>query len=302
MSTTTKRATGLALTLAALCVASCTDERTYPSTPPDVVGGARPAIVYRPFDYDPGVAYPLVVLLHGYATNAFVEDAFFGTSARVDTRGYLLVTPEGTLDPEGKQYWNAGACCAFGPSPPDDVAYLTGLVDEIQSAYHVDSRRIFVIGHSNGGAMAMKLACDAPSRFAAITSLAGIAPEHASECPASPSRVSVLDIHGDADDVVLYDGTTTTVGIPLAPYPSATEALHRFALRLDCDDVAPTIGAAFDLAEQIAGAETTPSRYTAGCAPGTSAELWTIAGGSHIPFFVADGTDRVLDWLFAHPR
>ena len=51
-----------------------------------------------------------------------------------------------------------------------------------------------------------------------------------------------------------------------------------------------------------AGAETTPLRYASGCAPGTSAELWTIAGGNHLPGVRPMGTEAILDWLFAHGR
>lgn len=287
---------------AMLALAACDSGTTYSADPPTIVGGLRPANVYRPSDYDPSRAYPLVLLLHGYGANGFLQDTFFGTSGRVDAHQYLLVVPEGVTDASDKQYWNAGPCCAFAAGAPDDVAYLTGLVDEMERTYHVDRGRVYVLGHSNGGAMAMKLACAASDHFTAIASLAGIAPEHETDCPATTHDVSVLQMHGDADDVVLYAGSTVQMGIPLSPYPSAPEAARRFASRLGCDTTMSTVGPVFDLWDGAAGPETTPTVYATGCHPGTSAELWTIAGAPHVPFFVADGTDRVLDWLFAHHR
>ena len=168
--------------------------------------------------------------------------------------------------------------------------------------YHVDPAKVYVLGHSNGGAMAMKLACVASDRFTAIASLAGIAPVQEADCPASAEPISVLAMHGTADDVVLYTGSTVPRSPPLSAYPSAPEAARRFASRLGCDTTASTSGAAMDLDADHAGAETTPTVYSTGCAAGTTTELWTIAGAGHLPAFQPDATDRILDWLFARSR
>lgn len=259
--------------------------------------------VYRPSDYDPARAYPLVVLLHGYAANGFVQDLFFGTSARVDAEQFLLVVPEGVSDAMGHQYWNAGPCCTFGANPPDDVAYLVGVVDDVARTHHVDRTRVYALGHSNGGAMALRLACDAPETFAAVASLAGIAPILESDCAPSSVPVSVLHMHGTADEVVAYDGVTVPTGIVLSTYPSAHEAVRRFASRLGCDTASPpTPGVAFDFDTLLAGDETSVETYVDGCAPGSAAELWSIAGGMHVPGIGDPARDRVLAWLFAHAR
>src|SRR5690606_3536696 len=100
---------------------------------PTFVGGDRAARVYRPTDYDPSEAYPLVLLLHGRSVNGALQDFYFGTSTLVTEEQFLLVVPDGTPDENGVRYWNAtDACCApAGVTPPDDVAYLTGLVAEV---------------------------------------------------------------------------------------------------------------------------------------------------------------------------
>lgn len=275
---------------------------TYSATPPDTVDSLRPARVYIPSDYDPTHAYPLVILLHGYGANGFAEDFLLGTSTRVDSKQYLLAVPDGTPDMGGMRYWNAGPCCAFDGDTPDDVAYLTTLVDEISATHHVDPARVYVLGHSNGGFMALELACRASDRFVAVASLAGAARPTEAECPAAVRDVSVLAMHGDADATVLYDGSATATPPLLSAYPSAQETARRYAVRLGCDTTMASTGTAFDFESNLAGDETVPLRYETGCAAGTSVELWTITGGSHVPYIEPLGTDRILDWLLAHHR
>ncbi len=42
--------------------------------------------------------------------------------------------------------------------------------------------------------------------------------------------------------------------------------------------------------------------YDTDCAPGGSAELWTIVGGGHIPSLVEDFSRQVVEFLYAHPK
>jgi polyhydroxybutyrate depolymerase len=44
------------------------------------------------------------------------------------------------------------------------VAYLGAVIDDVAAHYTVDPKRFFVIGHSNGGFMAHRLACEIGGR------------------------------------------------------------------------------------------------------------------------------------------
>ena len=57
-----------------------------------------------------------------------------------------------------------------------------------------------------------------------------------------------------------------------------------------------------DLDATIPGNETQVIRYADGCAPGGSAELWTINGGPHSPNLSADFSRLVIEFLLAHPK
>jgi polyhydroxybutyrate depolymerase len=256
---------------------------------------ARPYRSRVPRDYDPARPTPLIVLLHGYGASGTVQDLYFGLGRLADARGFLYAYPDGTVDATGKRFWNAStACCDFGQTGVDDVAYLTAVLDDMSARYHVDPQRIFVVGHSNGGFMAHRLACDLSPRIAAIVSLAGAGETEPARCrPSSP--VSVLQVHGDADDVVRYEG-----GIfDRASYPGAVETVARWAARQDCGPLEDS-GLTLDLDSTLPGAETRVSRHSE--CPAGAAELWTILGGSHLPSFQPTWPGLVVDWLYAHPK
>lgn len=273
---------------------------------PHVFGGARPARVSLPEDYDTsGRTYPLVLLLHGYAADADNIDLYFGASERArggrrEGDGFVLVVPEGTRNTRGERFWNAApACCDLDGSGVDDVAYLDALVAEVVAAHRVDPGRVYVIGHSNGGFMAYRLACEKPERFVTIVSVAGSTFPDAASCPAASTPVSVLQVHGTDDEIIRYAGATAPHDFLPAPYPGAEETTRRFAARLGCTGTEN--GRPIDFDANVGGVETRVLRHT-GCAAGTDAELWTIERGGHVPRFADDGTDRMLAWLFAHRR
>ena len=47
---------------------------------------------------------------------------------------------------------------------------------------------------------------------------------------------------------------------------------------------------------------TTQGVWSAGCAPGVSVELWTLAGSGHGPAVADDATSRIFAFLLGHHR
>ncbi len=265
-----------------------------PWDPDDSLGGDRPAEVLLPDDYSTSRSWPLVILLHGYSASAAVQDGYFRLSDRRHDRGFITVLPNGTRDASGKRFWNAtNACCNFAGSDVDDVVYLSGLVSEAKQRLAVDTERVYFMGHSNGGFMSYRLACEFGSQIAAIASLAGSSFDDAQDC-AEDGQVGVLQIHGDSDETVSYEGGEFFG----EAYPGAREVAQRWAGRNGCE-ADPETGDSIDAVSSIDGAETDIERWSS-CDPATSVELWTIQGGGHIPALAGDFTDRVLDFLWAH--
>jgi polyhydroxybutyrate depolymerase len=155
-------------------------------------GQTRQYLLHVPATYKTEEPAALVLVFHGAGIGAerFVSYSRFSNVA--DREGFLIVYPQG-LD----EFWN--------PSPESrDVQFVRDLIDHLQRRCSVDPNRIYASGHSNGGAMADRLACELADRIAAIGTISG-AYQRSGQC--SPSRpVPVFAIHGTADSIVPYEG------------------------------------------------------------------------------------------------
>ncbi len=258
--------------------------------------GRGPVTVHVPPSYDPATPAPLVVLLHGYTSSGQETEDYLQLTPLADQIGFLYVYPDGTADPVGNRFWNAtDACCDFFFSGVDDSGYLRALIDAIAVELSVDGERIFVAGHSNGGFMAYRMACDHAELLDAVVSLAGATFDDPAACtPAAPVRV--LQIHGTDDEAILYDGGLT----PLGTYPGAIGSAERWAAYNGCSTVPDTSLPPLDLEGSLPGAEATVRRYAHGGQPGGLAELWTIVDGGHVPVLSDDFRPLVVDFLLDH--
>ena len=259
--------------------------------------GRGPVVVHVPPSYDPMIPTPLVLLLHGYGGSGAWQEAYMQFTPQSDEFGFLYAFPDGTRDAQGNRFWNAtNACCNFYGSDVDDSGYLRDLIEAVKVEANVDERRVHLIGHSNGGFMSYRMACDHADTIASIASLAGATFLDPNDCsPAEP--VHVLQIHGTADMVVRYEGGCFGDEC----YPGAVETVERWATYDGCLPVGEP-GEPLDLDAGISGAETQVTRYVSECDPGGSGELWTIVGGSHIPDLSDDFSPLVIDYLYAHPK
>ena len=262
------------------------------------IGGDRPVDVHVPPSYDGTKPMPLVILLHGYGASGSIQEIYMHLKPLSDKVGFLYAHPDGTVDKSGQRFWNAtDACCNFDPSAVDDVSYLMGLVSQIEARYNVDPKRVHFVGHSNGGFMSHRLACEHGDRIASIASLAGDTWAMPSECPGK-DPVAVLQIQGTADETVNYAGGSFFGH----DYPGSEATAASWVAIDGCATMADHSAPNVDLVSTLPGDETTVTRYETGCKPGGGVELWTIPGGTHIPTLSTSfGTD-VIDFLFAHPK
>jgi polyhydroxybutyrate depolymerase len=267
---------------------------------PDPVIVSRPYELHEPTGYDGSKPAPLVIGLHGYGDgdNADAFESWLRLGPEASKRGILYALPSGTLDSAKLPFWNAtDACCNFYGAQVDDVAYIAALIDDVARTHALDRDRVYVVGVSGGGFMAHRLACDISERLAGVISISGATWKDASRCkPSSP--IALVEMHGDADDTVLYEGGTIDLLDP--PFPGAVETIEHWKSYAGCTGDLHAVGPALDLETKAAGAETQPQTYDT-CARG-DVELWTAHGGPHAPFFTAAFAPTLFDWFERHPK
>ncbi|MEU5691758.1 PHB depolymerase family esterase [Actinosynnema sp. NPDC020468] len=244
---------------------------------------------------------PVVVLLHGGGGDGEQVARQTGMSAAADRAGFAVVYPDGT-GRTALLSWNAGRCCAYAQREHvDDVAFLSTVLDEVLAGYPVDPTRVFVTGMSNGAMMAYRLGCERSDRIAAIAPVSGAL----NVDPCTPTRpLSVLAIHGTADEAVPYQGGTP-IRQPTGTDPwvntSVADSIGFWARHDHC---------AGRPEDTRTGAVTVTRQV--GCADDRQVVLYTVDGGGHAwpggtttrtgadpapPLPIA--TDVVLDF-FAH--
>src|SRR4051794_11678180 len=172
---------------------------------PTTFGGARPVDIRVPANYDAKKPAPLLLVLHGYGSGGAWNDVYMKMTSIADEKGFFYVSPDGTIDSHGKYFWNANdGCCDYDHTNVDDVGYLMSLVRDISAVYAIDPKRVFVMGHSNGGFMANRLACDHADVFAAAVSWAGANWSDPTTLCKPTAPIGYLQIHGTKDSDVSF--------------------------------------------------------------------------------------------------
>ena len=137
---------------------------------------------------------PVMIFLHGLGVSTEEAAASTGFNALSDRDGALVAYPEGI-----RRSFNAGLCC--GPAVPaevDDVAFLSDVVSDLKLR---GAGRISVVGFSNGGMMAYRLACARPDLVDTVGVMSGTL-----EIPRCDGPIKALAIHGLSDTTVPYKG------------------------------------------------------------------------------------------------
>jgi polyhydroxybutyrate depolymerase len=239
-------------------------------------------------------ALPLLVFLHGLGGSGSELVDGLHLADMAEAFGFAFIAPDGTLDGSGRRFWNASdSCCNFDGLAIDHVAALRRWIVAAVANPRVDARRVYLVGFSNGGFLAYRAACEMGSLLAGIISIAGAGPGDTAACHPEKA-LSVVQIHGDRDPIVKFDGGHLFADSRRPRYPGAEKSLAYWAKFDRCTGQADR-ARELDLDPRVPGAETVVSSY-AGC-PDRRVELWKIAGGDHTAGLSRFSLKAILDFI-----
>jgi polyhydroxybutyrate depolymerase len=238
-----------------------------------VDGVRRDYRLHAPPSYDPSQRLPLVLAFHCMPCEPADIEEMSNLSAKADEENFIVVYPDG----KGRRFTSG------------DDAFVEGLLDQVESTWGTDPRRVYATGISNGASMTFRVGADLPGRFAAIAPVSG--PLHALGGGQLP-RVPQAGV-----DMVVFTGRSDSVDV---------------GMKSDLAELTNAIGCAKPSVKITRGTRPV-TKTSATCKDGVDIVWYSIGGMGHAWPGAASGllsdpdgpinaTDVIWDFFKAHPQ
>jgi polyhydroxybutyrate depolymerase len=251
----------------------------------DINGRKRTYRAYVPKGLAPGAA--LVLAMHGSGENgtAMRLETGYAFERLADERGFAVVYPNGQ-----NGHWNTCELDKDDPPPDiDDVGFLTAVADKFIGEIGTDRNRVFGVGLSEGGYMAIRLALEAPSRFRAVAAVAAnlSAPENFQCKPVTKGGASVILIHGTKDRLIPFDGAEGSLlfGLMKNPKGPSTYATAQYFADLDAITARPVA-----------------TRSISADGFGIEQSIWSNGSGTEVELIAIDGAGHTFPQPYYRAR
>ncbi|HTX60449.1 MAG TPA: PHB depolymerase family esterase [Verrucomicrobiae bacterium] len=270
-----------------------------------VVGGVtRTYVLHLPAGLKPGA--PLIVAFHGHFGTGQSQERLTGLDALSDRYGFVVAYPDGV-----DRGWNDGR---GGRDTADDLGFARTLIGALVTRFHLDPKRVYATGMSNGATFTHYLACNESNLVAAIAPVSGSMPT-VDEPDCRPKRaVSVLEIAGTADPIMPYGGGEIQLLGHSRGQVLSVEATAAFWARNAGCSPAPVTTALAPIAPPD-GTSVKRSLY-GGCKNGSSVVTYAIVGAGHTwpggPQYLPErligissdqlkASNTIVEFFLAHP-
>jgi polyhydroxybutyrate depolymerase len=216
-----------------------------------VGGRVRSYRLVRPTAPVAGASLPLLVVLHGRTMTPAATEEQTGFPSVVGRA--IIAYPAGF-----GASWNAGACCGEAHTEGvDDVGFVTAMVHQVLTTESDASGVVFLVGYSNGGRLAYRLACEAPGVFTAVAMVEAAPVMNCAKVPSTPLMiVAATDdpfVHiKDTDPPITTDGFQQPSLTKLATTWAEAESCARPTVHRPSPELTITAWAGCTLSSRVA--------------------------------------------------
>jgi phospholipase/carboxylesterase len=135
----------------------------------------------EPDDYQPGGDYPVVIMIHGYASSM---QEIARLAPRISRDGYIYACPNAPISFQVRSGRIAYGWSSPGSSPEqverEEVSAAESLepfFTDVFERYQVRPQQVLLMGFSQGGSLSLRCGLPRPEIFAGLASLSGYLPE-----------------------------------------------------------------------------------------------------------------------------
>lgn len=180
---------------------------------------------FIPAGYDSSKAYPVIIGMGGWQHSNDTFRGYAGLESEVGNEAIVLY-PQAAIT-NGEYAW--GGAPYSNTTVSQDANAIRAAVNDLASNYSINRSKVFAVGLSNGGGMALGLACQAPDLVAGVAGVAGAYYNPTTNgCSSTP--VPTLIMHAPNDDIVSYNGGVRHG----APYRSVDAVMRQFQSKNRC--------------------------------------------------------------------
>ena len=223
---------------------------------------------------------PVIVVLHGGSGSGARVRRNLGLEEAIRSRNVTLVYPDAIGGHWGETKETAQR----------DIDFLRTLIDRLVANGTADRRKIFLVGSSTGGMLALRIACErAGEAYAGVATIIANLPADIAESCQPPKPIPLMVINGTANPIIPYSGGPAKITEGKVEVVSTDATLAPFAKADGCGEGRTTIPlpdrdpkdgtrsyidklngcrAPVELIRVEGGGHTIPGRFTAGTTRG----------------------------------
>jgi Poly(3-hydroxybutyrate) depolymerase len=259
-----------------------------------IEGVSRHFQVHVPPSYNGKTPMPVILLVHGQGQDGKEIASWTQFNKMADAKGFIAVYPDSREWAGNKMFrtWDTDNGLLPPGAEANDVGFMRKIIEQTEKEYLVDPKRIYMAGLSNGGMLAFRAASDLSDKLAAI---AVVSSAMSGTEPPIKQPISLLNIHGDKDILIPYDGlknvpaSLKAIGLPnFKPSPYTTD----YFVEQNKITQHPIVLEHKGVTERKFLDQTT----------GTEVKEYTIHGGDHVPDNIQQLTGTIWEFFESHPK